>query len=95
MEKETNTTETQVSEGSGPQEVNGTHEGARVEAKLGDRGQRSKSKATMGPFKPKYNIKPRVVLNDPALQEHRDHMATYAVICKFMGIWLTDKALYT
>jgi len=36
-----------------------------------------------------------VVLNDLALQEHRDHMAMYAIICKFMGIWPTKKNLYT
>lgn len=49
----------------------------------------------MGPCKPKSNIKPQVVLNDPALQMHRDYMATYAVICNFMGIWPMEKALYT
>ena len=36
-----------------------------------------------------------MVLNDPALQVHRDHIATYAVICKFMGVWPMEKALYT
>lgn len=51
--------------------------------------------STTGPCKPNSNIKPRVVLNDPALQVHIDHMETYAVICKFMGIWPTEKALYT
>jgi len=48
-----------------------------------------------GPCKPKANIKPWVVLNDHALQGHRDHMMTYAVICKFMGIWPMEKSLYT
>ena len=24
-----------------------------------------------------------------------DHMENYAIICKFMGIWLLEKALYT
>ena len=48
----------------------------------------------MGPYKPKSNIKPRLVLNDRALQVHIDHMPTYVVICKFMGIWSIEKALY-
>jgi len=29
------------------------------------------------------------------MQEHREHMATYAIICKFMGLWPTEKALQT
>jgi len=37
----------------------------------------------------------RVVLNNPALQVHREHMGTYAIICKFMGLWPTKKALQT
>lgn len=35
-----------------------------------------------------------MVLSDPALQAHREHMATYAVICKFMGLWPMEKALH-
>ena len=34
-------------------------------------------------------------MNDPALQVHRDHMQTYAIICKFMGLWPTEKYLQT
>jgi hypothetical protein len=37
----------------------------------------------------------RVVLNDLALQGHREHMGTYAIICKFMGLWSTEKDLQT
>ena len=37
----------------------------------------------------------RVVLNNTALQVHRGHMGTYAIICKFMGLWPTKKALQT
>eukprot|EP00253_Pinus_taeda_P032565 PITA_32565 len=29
------------------------------------------------------------------LQAHREHMQTYAIICKFMGLWPTEKALQT
>ena len=49
----------------------------------------------MGPYKLKTITKPRVILNDPALQAHRDHMANYSIIYKFMGIWPLEKALYT
>jgi len=46
-----------------------------------------------GPCKPKAEVTPRVVLNDPSLQAHMDHMRTYVIICKFMGLWPTEKAL--
>ena len=49
----------------------------------------SRDKKQKGPYKPKLEITPRVILNDPALQEHREHMGTYAIICKFMGLWPT------
>ena len=35
------------------------------------------------------------MLNNPALQVHREHMGTYAIICKFMGLWPTKKDLQT
>lgn len=54
-----------------------------------------KDKKQKGPCKPKAEITPRVVLNDPALHVHRDHIRTYAIICKFMGLWSTKKALQT
>jgi hypothetical protein len=40
------------------------------------------------------DIIPRVILSDPALQAHRDHMTEHAIICKFMGIWPTERALH-
>jgi len=63
--------------------------------RLGDSSQKNEYKYATGPCKPRSTIKPRVVLNDPALQVHRDHMVTYAVICKFIGIWPIEKNLYT
>ena len=39
-----------------------------------------------GPCKPKAEITLRVILNDPTLKVHREHMQTYATICKFMGL---------
>lgn len=35
----------------------------------------------------------RVVLSDLVPQVHREHMANYALICKFMGLWPTEKSL--
>lgn len=39
-----------------------------------DKKQETKDKRKKGPCKPKAEITPRVVLNDLALQTHRDHM---------------------
>ena len=33
-------------------------------------------------------------LNDLAIQSHRDHMKEHAIICKFMGLWPTERALH-
>jgi len=60
-----------------------------------DKIQGTKDKNQKSQCKPIAEITPRVVLNDPVLQEHRDHMQTYAIICKFMGLWPTEKALQT
>lgn len=35
----------------------------------------------------------RVVITDPEIQAYREHIAEYAVICKFMGMWPTERAL--
>ena len=45
-----------------------------------DKKQGTKDKKQKGPCKPKAEITPRVILNDPALQVHREHMQTYAII---------------
>lgn len=34
-------------------------------------------------------------MNDPTLQEYKDHMTTYAMICKFMGLWPIEKNMFT
>ena len=64
--------------------------------------KRKKTKVTIqeikrqkGPCKPKAETTPRVILNDLALQVHREHMGSYAIIYKFMGLWPTEKALQT
>lgn len=58
-----------------------------------DKEQGTKIKAHMCPCKLKAAVIPRVTLNEPALQEHREYMQTYAIICKFMGLWPNEKAL--
>lgn len=53
-----------------------------------DKKQETK-KMQKGPCKPKAEVTPRVVLNNPLLLAHRDHMRSYAIISKFMGVWPT------
>ena len=60
-----------------------------------DKKQGTKDRIQKGPCKPKAEITPRVILNNPELQAHREHMQTYAIICKFMGLWPIEKALET
>ena len=60
-----------------------------------DKMQGSKDKKQKGPCKPKVEITPRLVLNDLSLQVHKDHMRTFLIICKFMGLWPIEKALQT
>lgn len=50
-----------------------------------DKKQEVESKTQKGPCKLKAQVTARVVLNDPSLQKH--YMQTYAIICKFMGLW--------
>ena len=50
----------------------------------------TRDKYQKGPCRPKMEITSRVVLTDPVLQEHREHMGTYAIIYKFMGIWCSE-----
>jgi hypothetical protein len=45
------------------------------------------------PCKPKTTIIPKVVLEDPQMQLYRDQMKTHALICKFMGLWPTERTL--
>ena len=80
MQEETTETNNKVINGTKNKEVE-------------DKKQGTKDKKQKGPCKPKAEITPKVVLNDPTLQAHRDHMLTYAIICKFMGLWPTKKAL--
>jgi len=47
-----------------------------------DKSQGTRDKYQNGPCRPKMEITSRVVLNDSALQEHREHMGTYPIIYK-------------
>lgn len=49
-----------------------------------DKKQGVENEVQKGPCKPKAEVTPRVVLNDPTLQVQRDHMQTYAIIFNFM-----------
>jgi hypothetical protein len=75
--------------------------GTRKEDKLERRIMRTKARMTdpthpMGvggnnACKPKMTMIPKVVLEDPQTQEYRDQMRVHALICKFMGLWPTEK----
>ena len=95
LEVKTKNTETQKAKGRKTHADQGTHEEDHQEEKEEDRGQGTENRAKMGPCKPKTINKPRVILNDLALQAHKDHMENYAIICKFMGIWPSERVLYT
>jgi hypothetical protein len=45
------------------------------------------------PCKPKTTLIPKVILEDPQTQLFQDQMKTHALICKFMGLWPTEKML--
>jgi len=75
-------------EGSKPERNEGTKGKEKTDKKQG-----TKDKNQKGPCKPKAKINPRVVLNNLELQAYRENMQTYAIICKFMGLWPIEKAL--
>jgi hypothetical protein len=43
------------------------------------------------PCKPKTTLIPKVILDNPQTQLLRDQMKKHALICKFMGLWPTEK----
>jgi hypothetical protein len=45
------------------------------------------------PCKPKTTMIPKVILEDPQMQLYRDQMKAHALICKFMGLWPTERTL--
>jgi len=53
----------------------------------------SNNSTSSGICKPKKADTLRVVILDPEIQAYREHMAEHAVICKFMGLWPTERAL--
>lgn len=48
---------------------------------------------TNGICKPRKAESLRFVITDPEIQAYREHMAEHEVICKFMGMWPTERAL--
>jgi len=53
----------------------------------------SSNKATQGACKQKKNETLRVFFSDPEIQAYRDHMMEHAILCKFMGLWPTERVL--
>jgi hypothetical protein len=45
------------------------------------------------PCKPKTTLIPKVILEDPQTQLFWDQMKMHALICKFMGLWPTERTL--
>ena len=48
---------------------------------------------TSNACKPKKKDNLRVTITDPEIQAYREHMAEHAIICKFMGVWPSEKTL--
>jgi len=67
LKAETKTTDIHKLGSNIPQEKEGTHKEARREKIPSDTSERTEKLSATGPCKPKANIKPRVVLNDPTL----------------------------
>ena len=94
MEVATEAINTEKSENIRPHGQEGNHEEASRERRTGRNSKKVAPMSTTGVCKPKSTIIPQVVLSDPALQVHKDHMAEYTIICKFMGIWPTETNLH-
>lgn len=67
-------------------------EEVKQEKRIGGGNQTADTKNQTGPCKLRATITPLVMLSDLSLQAHREHMENYEVICKFMGLWLAEKA---
>eukprot|EP00253_Pinus_taeda_P033737 PITA_33737 len=53
----------------------------------------NKLTSSSGAYKPKKTNNLRVVITDPEIQAYREHMTERAIICKFMGIWPSERSL--
>lgn len=94
MEGETGSINIEKHKNIRSQEQEENHEEVRRQKGIGGGRQRAKQKNMTGFCKPRSTITPQFVLSNSVLQVHMDHMAAYVVICKFMGIWPTEKALH-
>lgn len=70
-------------------------ESTRKEKEKGNGGNSEglASSKTTEVYKPKSGVILWVVLSNPAMQARRDHMTEHAIICMFMGLWLTERVL--
>jgi hypothetical protein len=87
--------------GSGPEHHKEDNQGKKERVGEETREARSSTPETTNPSggggnnpcKPKTTLIPKVILEDPQTQLFRDQMKTHALICKFMGLWPTEKTL--
>lgn len=77
----------------GAEEVPTANRRGNKEKEGGTSSSPNKETTTNGICKPRKAESLRVVITDPAIQAYREHMAEHAVICKFMGMWPTERAL--
>lgn len=61
---------------------------------IGGSDEKPTSRKTTGVCKPRSGAIPWVVLSDLVIQAHRDNMTKHAIICKFMGLWMKERALH-
>jgi len=76
------------------QELEGDQLETNKEKENGGSNGKPNSIRMTGICQPKSSIIPRVILRNPALQAHRDHMTEHAIICKFMGLWPMERVLH-
>lgn len=77
-----------------PHEQRENHEEDSMEKRKEGSSRKDAPLRVIEGYKPKSTNTPWVILSDPVLQVHRDHIVTHAIICKFMWTWLTEKALH-
>jgi len=65
----------------------------REREEKGNKPNNRKDKTVWGTCKPKTVEALKVVITDLEIQAYREHMSEHAVICNFMGLWPTERAL--
>lgn len=68
------------------QEQEGSQQETSKEKEKGGSSRKMAPTKTTGVCTTKLSIIPWVILSDPAIQAHRDHMEEHVIICKSMGL---------